>query len=145
MAATTTDRNLVENKLIKGLDYIGKEVPNWDFNILAGAGAILSDVDDLSKFAVAQFDNSNKELAITREMTFSVNDNMNIALGWHIIKTKSGDRWFWHNGGTGGYTSSMAVDTKRKTGIIILSNVSPFSKEMGNIDNLCFELMKTLK
>jgi CubicO group peptidase (beta-lactamase class C family) len=145
MTITTTNRSFVENKLIKGLDYNGNEVSNWDFNILAGAGAILSNVDDLSKFAVAQFDNSNKELVITRETTFSINENMDIALGWHIIKIQSGDRWFWHNGGTGGYTSSMAIDTERKTGVIILSNVSAFNKEMGNIDNLCFELMKTLK
>lgn len=145
MTSTTTNRNTIKNKLVKGLDYNGNEVLNWDFNILAGAGAVLSNVDDLSKFAVAQFDNSNRELALTRKPTFSINDKMDIGLGWHIIKTKSGNNWFWHNGGTGGYTSSMAIDTERKTGIIILSNVSAFNKDMGNIDNLCFELLRTLE
>jgi len=32
------------NKLVKGLDPDGNETPNWDLNVLAGAGGILSSV-----------------------------------------------------------------------------------------------------
>jgi hypothetical protein len=39
----------------------------------------------------------------------------------------------------------MVFDEKTKNGIIILSNVSAFNPNMGNIDKLCFELMKTLE
>mgnify|MGYP000138509557 FL=1 len=70
---------------------------------------------------------------------------MGIGLGWHIIKTSSGNDVNWHNGGTGGYSSSMIVDVENKNGIIILSNVSTFNPKMENIDALCFELIKTLK
>ena len=70
---------------------------------------------------------------------------MSTGLGWHIIKSKSGTILNWHNGGTGGYSSSMAIDTKSKNGIIILSNVSAFNQNMGNIDKLCFELIETLE
>ncbi len=145
MTSSTTNRNKIENRLIKGLNENGDEVPNWDFSVLIGAGGILSTVEDLSKFAIAQFDNSNKEMELTRTKTFSINGNMDIGLGWHIIKTKSGDEWNWHNGGTGGYSSSMVIDTKNRNGIIVLSNVSAFSKKMRNIDDLCFGLMKTLE
>ena len=145
MLNTTTDLNKVNGKLVKGQDASGNEVSNWELSVLAGAGGILSTVEDLSKFAIAQFDCSNKELKLTRQKTFEINDNMSIGLGWHIIKSKSGSILNWHNGGTGGYSSSMAIDMKSKNGIIILSNVSAFNPKKENIDKLCFELIKTLE
>jgi len=98
----------------------------------------------LSKFALAHFDNDDKVLALTRKSTSIVNDNMDTGLGWHILKNEDYNNWFWHNGGTGGYTASMTIDPLTKNGIIILSNVSPFHPKTSNIDQLCFELMKTL-
>ncbi|WP_405381960.1 serine hydrolase domain-containing protein [Maribacter sp. LLG6340-A2] len=144
MANSTSKRENVETKLTKGLKPNGKTTSNWDFDALAGGGAIFSTVEDLSKFGLAQFDNTNNELTLTRKPTFKVNDNMSIGLGWHILKRKNGGELIWHNGGTGGYTSSMALDLENKNGIIILSNVSAFNKSMGNIDQLCFGLIKTL-
>ncbi|WP_028298223.1 serine hydrolase [Olivibacter sitiensis] len=47
----------------------------------------------------------------------------NLGLGWHILKAEWGKDIYWHNGGTGGYSSSMAMDTINSTGIVILSNV----------------------
>ena len=65
--------------------------------------------------------------------------------GWHVIKTRSGSELIWHNGGTGGYSSSMALDLDKKNAVIILSNVSAFNPKMANIDTLCFSLITTLK
>lgn len=145
MRNSTAEINKIKGNLVKGLNNEGKEVPNWELSILAGAGGIFSTAEDLSHFAVAQFDYSNKELKLTREKTFEINDNMDIGLGWHILKSQSDNLWYWHNGGTGGYSSSMVIDENSKNGIIILSNVSAFNPNMGNIEKLCFELMKTLK
>ncbi|WP_168796439.1 serine hydrolase domain-containing protein [Flagellimonas onchidii] len=144
MENSTSKRESIKSKLVKGLKPSGKITSNWDFDVLAGGGAIFSTVEDLSKFALAQFDNKNKELTLTQKPTFKINDNMQIGLGWHIIKRKNDGELIWHNGGTGGYTSSMALDLENKNGIIILSNVSAFNKKMGNIDQLCFGLIKTL-
>jgi CubicO group peptidase (beta-lactamase class C family) len=144
MNSTTTNRQLMADRLVKGLDMKGAETPNWDFSVLTGCGAMLSCTDDLTRFVLAQLDESNKELALTRTKTFDINKNMDMALGWHIIKADTGAEWIFHNGGTGGYTSSIALDIKKKTGVIILSNVSAFHKNMGNIDTLCYELMKLL-
>ncbi|HCO68960.1 MAG TPA: penicillin-binding protein, partial [Dysgonomonas sp.] len=52
---------------------------------------------------------------------------------------------YWHNGGTGGYSSSMVLDVDAKNGIVILSNVSVFHPDMDKIDSLCFQLMDTMK
>ena len=150
MQNSTADINQIKGNLVKGLNKRGRETSNWEFSVLAGAGAIFSTVEDLSHFAISQFDHSNKELKLTRENTFEINDNMDIGLGWHILKPRSTSAsqsynlWYFHNGGTGGYSSSMVIDENSKSGIIILSNVSAFNKKMGNIDKLCFELMETL-
>ena len=145
MQNSTADITKIKGNLIRGLNNEGKEVPNWEFSVLAGAGAIFSTVEDLSQFAVSQFDYSYKELKLTRVKTFELNENMDIGLGWHILKNKSDNLWYWHNGGTGGYSSSMVIEEKSKNGIIVLSNVSAFNPNMGNVDKLCFELMKTLE
>lgn len=145
MQNSTAEIDKIKGNLVRGLNNEGKEIPNWEFSVLAGAGAIFSTIEDLSHFAISQFDYSNKELKLTREKTFEINEKMDIGLGWHILKSQSENLWYWHNGGTGGYSSSMAIDVKKKNGIIILSNVSAFNPNMGNIDKLCFELMKTLE
>lgn len=144
MSNSTSQFNKVKMELIKGLDAAGNEVSNWEFSALKGAGGILSNVEDLSKFALAQIDNSNRDLELTRQKTYEINSNMSIGLGWHLINTKQENQWIWHNGGTGGYSSSMAIDTLNKNGVIILTNVSALNPNMGNIDKLCFQLMKTL-
>jgi CubicO group peptidase (beta-lactamase class C family) len=133
----TSSKNLGDN-LINGLDKNGKTVSNWDFDVLFGGGGILSTTEDLEKFAYAQFDTKNKELALTQKSTFDINENMKIGLGWHILKSDNSKDLIWHNGGTGGYSSSMAINIEEKTAVIILSNVSEINDE---IDNLCFELI----
>lgn len=144
MNNSTTKLEEIKSNLIKGQDAFGKTTPNWDFDVLEGAGAILSTVEDLSKFAIAQFDNTNEAFNLTRKRTFSISDDLEIGLGWHILKRENNIDWYWHNGATGGYTASMAIDPLAKNGVIILSNISAFHTKMGNIDQLCFGLMNTL-
>ncbi|AZQ44814.1 serine hydrolase domain-containing protein [Nonlabens ponticola] len=144
MSNSTTLKEKIKTELIEGRDDNGNITSNWDFDALAGAGAILSTVEDLSKFALAQFDKTNESLALTQESTYNVNSNMDIGLGWHIIKRIDQNDKLWHNGGTGGYSSSMVLDVTDKSGVIILSNLSAFHPKMGNIDGLSFGLLKTL-
>ncbi|WP_298653610.1 serine hydrolase domain-containing protein [uncultured Proteiniphilum sp.] len=138
MTNTFANTQNLDNKLVKGLNAKGEVVSNWDFDVLLGGGGILSTTEDLAKFAMAQLNQKNKKLALTRKPTFVVNDKIKISLGWHILKSESGQDVIWHNGGTGGYSSSMAVNVGDKTAVIILSNVSEINEKM---DALCFELM----
>lgn len=142
--STTKRESLDPGSLVKGLDEEGLPTPNWDLNAFTPAGGILSNVKDLSSFASAQFDTSNYALNLTREVTFSDTTHIEVGLGWLIINTKSGDRWHWHNGGTGGYKSSMAIDIEKKNAVIVLSNVSGLSPKAFQMDDLCFDLMKSL-
>ncbi|MCF6288280.1 MAG: beta-lactamase family protein, partial [Proteobacteria bacterium] len=62
MQNSSADINKIKENLVIGLDNEGNETSNWELSVLAGAGGILSTVEDLSKFAIANFDHSNKEL-----------------------------------------------------------------------------------
>ncbi len=135
----------IKSRLVKGLDESGKEVANWDFDVLAGAGGILSNVTDLSKFVNAQFQASNKELALTRVLTFTINEKNKMGLGWVILKSKTDKDIYFHNGGTGGYSSSMGINMKNKNSVIILSNVSGLSTIHGNITQISLELFQSLE
>jgi CubicO group peptidase (beta-lactamase class C family) len=143
MSNSTSLRKNVTQQAVKGLDINGNELTYWDFNILAGAGAILSSVSDLSKFIIANFDTLNPVYNIQQVETHDINENLSIALGWHIIKNKEA-KYYWHNGATGGFMSSVTMDVLNKNAVIILSNVCPLHKKSKNIDELSFELLKTL-
>ncbi|WP_347218558.1 serine hydrolase [Chryseobacterium sp.] len=138
MSQSFTSSQNLGDILIKGHNINGELVSNWDWDVLFGAGGILSTTGDLAKFVNAQFNPKNKELALTRKPTFTVNDNTKIGLGWHIITTKSNKEVLFHNGGTGGYSSSMTLNMKDQTAVIILSNVSSINEP---VDHLCFELL----
>ena len=140
----TSSHNL-RDRLVKGLNTNGKVVPNWDFDALFGAGGILSTSEDMLKFANAQFNPQNKELTLTRNPTFNVDESMKIGLGWHIVKSENDKELCWHNGGTGGYSSSIIISTENKNAVIILSNVSAFNPKMNNIDSLAFALIEAIE
>lgn len=117
---------------------------NWQFNALKGAGGLVSSTSDLTRFIQAQFDSSNKELALTRKETFAISESLSIGLGWHILQPNTNEEKYWHNGGTGGYTSSIAFKTTKQTGVIVLSNISALHNSAKIIDELCFELLDLL-
>lgn len=142
---TTSIKENISGKLEQGLGPFGNPISNWDWGSLVACGGLISSTQDLTKFAQAQFDTNNLELALTRESTLVVDSTLEIGLAWHIMKDKSKSDWHRHNGGTGGYRSSLVIDIENKIGVIILSNVSVGHPKKSLIDELSFELMKTMQ
>jgi CubicO group peptidase (beta-lactamase class C family) len=138
MKNSCTSPQKLGNNLIKGLNKKGEIVSNWDFDVLFGAGGILSTTEDLALFANAQFYPKNKELELTRITTFEIKGDTKIGLGWHKLESENGKDLLWHNGGTGGYSSSIVMKVEEKTAVIILSNVSDINDK---IDALSYELI----
>ncbi|MEO5790345.1 MAG: serine hydrolase [Gelidibacter sp.] len=141
MRNSFTSSQRLGNSLTKGLNKKGEIVSNWDFDVLFGAGGILSTTEDLAKFVNAQFNPKNKELELTRKTTFQIKDDTKIGLGWHKLESTNGQDLFWHNGGTGGYSSSIVMNVEEKTAVIILSNVFDINDR---IDALSYELIKKI-
>jgi CubicO group peptidase (beta-lactamase class C family) len=137
----TSSENL-GNRLIKGLDNQGNEVLNWDFDVMFGGGGMVSSTEDLSKFVLAQFNSENLELKLTRQATHQLNENSSIGLGWHILTSKNKINTYWHNGGTGGYSSCIVLNVDQEKAVIVLSNVSGINQ---TIDELSFELLRVTK
>ena len=138
MDNTTIDFRKSNELLVKGLSNVGNELENMYLDALAPAGSVISSVEDLAKYGLAQFDNSNNDLELIRRKTFKLNNRVSLGLGWFILKAKK-NIWFNHDGNTGGYSSSMFIDVENKNGVIILTNVDfQYTADLGS------SLMKSL-
>lgn len=105
-------------------DSDGAPVLAWDLDSLAGAGALRSCADDMLKYLAANLGLVKTPLAPALEASHKVqrkvNDNISMALGWHVLK----DGLITHSGGTGGFRSFAAFDKSQKFGVVILANSS---------------------
>lgn len=144
MLSSTIKRKQVTGRLASGLSKRGKPTTYWDFGALEGAGAILSTAEDLSKFIIANFDESNDALKLQRESTFTIDESREMTLGWFILKQASGKQWYWHNGGTGGFRSSLVMNTDSRKGVAVLSNISAGHSHAAKIDTLSYTLLESM-
>lgn len=111
----------------------GRPTPPWTFGALEGAGALRSTVDDLLTFAGACLDPPpgppGEALALARRahhqgrLPFAAH-----GLGWMLRTRDRGRRPVeicWHNGGTYGASSFLAVDLSRRRAVVALGNAGP--------------------
>jgi CubicO group peptidase (beta-lactamase class C family) len=120
-------------------DADGNVVKNWDLNVLAGAGALRSNIHDLLKFVAAQLKLEATPLEPAIELTHAARGALQgtkaeIGLGWHI--TLDG-RAIGHNGQTGGYHSYLSFRPHVGAGVVVLSNTA---SEV--VDRLGYSLMQ---
>jgi CubicO group peptidase (beta-lactamase class C family) len=98
----------------------GADMPNWGgFDALAGAGALVSSVDDLLRFVAANLEDG--DLAAALAAIREPQANGETGLGWHIRRLADGTPVHWHNGGTGGYASFLALRADSGTGVVVLT------------------------
>lgn len=141
MNSTATNRSyLNSDRIVVGLNVDGTQANGWDFDVLAGAGAILSTSSDMSKFIKYQLLEDNPLRSIVMSPTYRVHDHMQIGLGWHILQ-RDDRKYYWHNGGTAGYTSSLILDKENKKGIVILTNIGAIHPNAKKIDQLILFLV----
>lgn len=112
---------------------------NWDFDALAGCGAIRSDARDLLKFVAANMQLTVGPLQAAMQSMQSPISSTDLAktrvgIAWHITD-KNGKRVIWHNGGTYGYHSFIGFDPTNKIGVVVLANSA------NSIDDIGFHLI----
>ena len=105
----------------------GQETPLWTFDAFAAHGSLKSTVHDLLAYAKAHFKLPETDLehalARTRQFTYFNPPDTDIGLAWHMNLV--GDELvYWHNGGTFGSSSYMALTPDRKIAIVVLSNTA---------------------
>jgi len=113
----------------------------WDFDALAGAGAIRSTAADLLRFLAANLDPPDSDLGRAIELAWQqhqapIGDGFAMGLGWHIARD---GHTRWHNGQTGGYHGMMLLDPRSKTGVVALSNTATME-----VDALAESILRAL-
>ena len=104
----------------------GADMPAWTFDVLAGAGAVLSTVDDLMLFVQAVVSTESNKLASAIQNTLLFESHNEYGLGWQISRTANKEKIFWHNGGTGGFASFLGVDPAASKGWVLLTTSTAY-------------------
>ena len=111
----------------------GRLTPPWDFDALAGCGALKSTARDLAKFSQAVLAAPRNEgpLADAIRLTFEIQTPgkkdfiPDACLGWQRLKDKSsGTPVYTHDGGTGGSSSTLFVCPQAQFALLALANTS---------------------
>ncbi|MDA8909152.1 MAG: serine hydrolase [Verrucomicrobiales bacterium] len=103
----------------------GKEVSHWHIDALCGAGAIVSSADDMLRYASAYWSPDTPPALKDAFELATENHTKSMGLGWFVSGTG-----FNHDGGTGGFVSSLQIDPGKQEATIRLENSSsPTIKE----------------
>lgn len=126
----------------------GVAVDPWTFASLAGGGAVRSTADDMLTFLEAQSGRRQGRLDSAMRMTQSpreeVSPGANIGLGWFLRKHEGRSFW-WHNGGTGGFSSFAGFARDPAVAVVVLANVNQDAADKtGGVDAIGGALIRHL-
>jgi CubicO group peptidase (beta-lactamase class C family) len=113
-----------------------KPATNWDFQALAGAGALRSTANDLLKFMKAAcFAGTGAPLRPAIDMLLQTRRPTDAAvsevgLGW-FIRSGNDDEIVWKDGMTGGYACFAGFSTRLRSGAVILANTANTMNDIG--------------
>lgn len=119
-------RGTVVAGLQPGHDAARRPVPNWRFDAIAGAGALVAPAADVARYAQAALGlvdhplQAAFRLAMTPRAAGPSAIN-GIALGW-LSATLNGRTVFNHDGGTAGFSTSLWLDPERRRAAFVLAN-----------------------
>ena len=121
--------------LALGYDEDGNQASNWDFNALAGAGALRSTANDMAKFISANLGMTktpiDSSIFEAQKMRHNAeNKTRKIGFGW-IQVMLNGSPLLFHGGGTGGYISFLGIDRKKTKGVFIVANSAASVNKVG--------------
>jgi serine-type D-Ala-D-Ala carboxypeptidase/endopeptidase len=98
---------------------------NWDFDALAGAGALRSTANDMLKFAAACISDEKSDVVRAVREAWKPHcgkpGDIRVGLAWHLAR--DGASW-WHNGQTAGYSSALFIYPPKKLAVVVLCNTA---------------------
>lgn len=124
----------MEARMAAGHDPAAEPVPLWDVGVLAGAGALRSDVEDMLRFLEANVGAPSTELERAMRDAHQPREPMGgsaeIGLNW-ITRTTDGRRIVWHNGGTAGFRTFAGFDPDSEAAVVVLTNSGIGADDLG--------------
>jgi CubicO group peptidase (beta-lactamase class C family) len=123
-------------------DGAGRASSTWEFDAIAGAGALRSTADDMLRYLEANMGLKKTDLLPAMRLGHQYQREAghkikSIGLGWHMEKRGDDARLIFHGGGTGGYgclVGFLEENGEPKFGIAVLSNASPAANGMAAND-----------
>lgn len=122
-------------RFAQGHDRRGRPVPHWDFDALAGAGALRSTVHDLLAFLALQVHGSDSRLGAAARLTQELRarrGRMSVGLGWMTLPFGGGRQALFHDGGTGGFRSFAGFVPESGTAVVVLTNSARWVNRIGS-------------
>jgi CubicO group peptidase (beta-lactamase class C family) len=120
----------MQQRLARGHNMGLAPVANWDFSVLAGAGALRSTANDLLKFLRMCLEPGDGPVAAAQKLALAERrpraDQRDVASGW-FVASRFGDELVWKDGGTGGYATFIGYSTKTRRNCILLSNAADYA------------------
>jgi CubicO group peptidase (beta-lactamase class C family) len=92
-----------------------------NMSIPGGAGALYSTIEDLLKWERALFGGKVLSAASLQKMTTPFKDDYAFGV---LVRTESGRKQIWHNGGIEGFNTAMAYYPDSKVVVAVLANVN---------------------
>src|ERR1044072_6918708 len=113
----------IKARMATGRNAMVTPVANWDLPTLAGAGALRSSANDLLTMIEAFLGYKDSPLAPAMQTMLDVRrqyGRIEVGLGW-MSSSAHGRRILAHDGGSGGFRSSIGFDANERQGIVVLS------------------------
>ncbi|MDA6067910.1 beta-lactamase family protein [Idiomarina abyssalis] len=119
-----TRKENTSGSLSKGHNVLGDVVPHWHFKSLAGAGAVVSTLNDMANYTRAIMRKS-AEGDTTVEQLLAPQKNIEgccqQALAWLISEDENGKAYAWHNGQTAGFSSFVGFYLDGSRAVVMLN------------------------
>lgn len=116
--------------------------PPWTFHpALAGVGGVRATLDDMLRYARAQLGQAPEALAPAlglSQQPVQTDAAQAMAMQWFLVPLAGGQALV-HDGGTGGFTTFMAVDRVRGRAAVVLSDTS--LGDLGGLSDLALHLL----
>lgn len=132
------------DKCAIGHDRRGKVVRSWDLGSYISAGGVCSTIDDMVRLIQAHLGSSPPHMASVIRAVLTnhvdVGRGESVGLGWHL-RDRGDSCVAWHNGGTNGFGSFVALDVQTNMGLVILYD----SSHQPMVDSHGFEMLDTLR
>jgi CubicO group peptidase (beta-lactamase class C family) len=112
---------------------------------MAPTGALKSTANDMLRFIRLNLNPDDSMIGPALKNALSVHDDSDsdkMGLGWHRQQTVEGVIIWWHNGGTGGYASVLAIDPLHQTGVVVLSNHGDAMAGRFDVDKIGMNLLR---
>lgn len=131
------------NNNLHGYDRKNNDCGNWSWNkenLISPAGAISSTAEDLLKYAKINIYEDQPYLGLSHKKHGNGTKKYDMGLGWFLLKKNN--NVILHGGGTGCFSSFLAIDKEKEVASVVLAN---YQLGRNNDENIGMSLLDSLQ